>query len=41
MLVHDVADADGRDDLQEVWGQTPIETRGALGLHDLLKESRH
>lgn len=41
LLVHHVADADGGDDLEEVWRQAPVEARRALSLHDLLEEARH
>lgn len=41
LLVHHVADADGGDDLEEVWRQAPVEPRRALRLHDLPEEARH
>lgn len=41
MLVDHVADADGGDDLEEVWRQAPVEARRALGLHNLPEEARH
>ena len=41
VLIHHVADADGRDDFEEVGGQASVEPRRALGLQDLLEETRH
>lgn len=41
VLVDDVADADGRDDFEEVGGQASVEPRRALVLQDLPEEPRH
>lgn len=41
VLVHHIADADGGDDFEEVGGETSVEPHGALGLQDLLEETRH
>lgn len=41
LLVHDVADADGGDDFEEVGGQASVEPRRALALQDLFEEPGH
>lgn len=41
MLVHHVADADCRDDFEEVGGQASVEPCGALVLQDLPEQTRH
>ncbi|TNN52428.1 hypothetical protein EYF80_037388 [Liparis tanakae] len=40
-LVHHVADADGRHDLEEVGGEAPVEAPRALGPQDLPEEAGH
>lgn len=41
LLVHDVADADGGDDFEEVGRQASVEPRRALRLQDVSEESAH
>lgn len=41
VLVHHIADADGRDDFEEVGCKAPVESCGALGLQDLPEEPPH
>lgn len=41
MLVHNVADADGGDDFQEVGGQASVKPSGSLVLQDLPEEAGH
>lgn len=41
MLVHNIADADGRDDFKEVGGQASVKPSGPLVLQDLPEEAGH